>query len=79
MINVGQLYLHDELNEYMIVTSYNRGYVSYEGPGFSGRSDSEEFLECFLPVNPEDVSPEEVNYLKSFCPAGTVVTTGFIK
>ena len=79
LIVTGQIYLNEALNEYIIVTKNNRGQISYAGNGFMGRQIDEDFIDAFPPVDPEDVSPEELNMLISFCPSGTVPRVGFIK
>jgi hypothetical protein len=78
IISVGQLFLHPVLNEYIIVTKSNKGQISYKGVGISGLKEDESFLESFGPVDPEDVSDEEIQVLLSFCPSGTKAKVGFI-
>ena len=79
IILVGQLYLHDDLNEYLIVTKRKGDEVSYAGPGFRGCIEDEVFIDCFQPVDPVDVDADELASLIAMCPAGTKATTGFIK
>jgi hypothetical protein len=55
----GQVYLHAEYNEYLVVTTANRGDIRFKGPGFSGVHDVELFLERFGPVDPVDLTPAE--------------------
>lgn len=78
MISVGQLFLNAELNEYLIVTKNSRGQISYAGAGFRGHSEDHSFIERFDPVNPDDVSVDEIAGLLSLCPIGTKASTGFI-
>ena len=78
MILPGQIYLHEDLDEYMVVTRNNRGLVTYCGDGFKGSSDDFTFIDRFQPVDPEDVCPIELQGLLSFCPDGTAAKTGFI-
>jgi hypothetical protein len=78
MISAGQLYLHTELNEYMIVTGNKRGQVQYAGEGFRGHSEDQSFIERFSPVDPSDVDDAEINSLLAFCPKGTKASVGFI-
>jgi hypothetical protein len=78
LIIVGQLYLHPQLDEYVIVTNNNRGHISYEGGGFKGQAESETFIERFGPVDPADVSEDELKTLLSYCPTGTRPLVGFI-
>ena len=78
MILAGQLFLNEQLNEYLIVTKTSRGQISYAGSGFKGHSEDITFLERFKPVDPTDVSVDEVAGLLSLCSPGTRVSTGFI-
>lgn len=75
----GQLYLSEELNEYLIVTKNNRGQISYAGVGFKGHSEDQSFVERFRPVDPADVEPQEIQTLLDLCPHSTKVSTGFIQ
>ena len=76
LILAGQLYLNADLNEYLIVTSNNRGQVAYSGAGFSGQAEDVTFLERFQPVDPADVEYNELTRLLHLCQPGTVVLTG---
>lgn len=78
LITAGQLYLHGDLNEYMIVTQVRRGQVQYAGKGFHGHSEDQSFIERFEPVDPADVEPEEIQQLLNLCPPNTKPSTGFI-
>lgn len=78
LIRIGQLFLNEQLNEYLIITKNNRGQISYEGNGFRGSCEDVDFIEKFPAVNPEDVDLVEVEYLLTFCPEGTVATVGFV-
>lgn len=78
LILTGQVYLNEDLNEYLIVTKNNRGQVSYEGVGFTGQAEDEAFIDCFKPVDPTDVEPDELLELLSLCPAGTEPKVGYI-
>jgi len=78
MILAGQLFLSEELNEYLIVTKNTRGQVQYAGVGFKGNSEDQSFVERFKPVDPCDVEPMEIVALLDLCPRGTVASTGFI-
>lgn len=78
MISAGQLFLNADLNEYLIVTKNARGQISYAGIGFKGHSEDQSFIERFQPVDPADVSSDEINALLAFCAPGTRVSTGFI-
>lgn len=63
IIVVGQVYLHSELNEYVVVTKATRGDIQFKGPGFGGMNEVELFLERFGPVDPSDLTPEETQTL----------------
>jgi hypothetical protein len=78
MIHAGQLFLSEELNEYLIVTKSARGQISYAGAGFKGHSEDQTFIERFKPVDPIDVSVDEIAGLLSLCAPGTRASTGFI-
>ncbi len=78
IITVGQLYLNEDLNEYLIVTGTSRGQISYGGNKFAGRCEDETFLNRFEPVDPADVDEAELVQLLSLCPAGTKAKVGLI-
>jgi len=78
LILAGQLYYNGQVNEYLIVTSNNRGQVSYEGVGFKGQAEDITFIERFQPVNPNDVDEQELSELLAFCPPGTTPQVGYI-
>ena len=78
IILVGQIYLQEELNEYMIVTKNARGQVTYAGNGFVGHAEDQSFVERFNPVDPTDVDPIEVAQLLTLCPPNTKASTGYI-
>ncbi len=63
IIVVGQVYLHTELNEYVVVTKSTRGDIQFKGPGFGGMNEVDLFLERFGPVDPTDLSPAEAQTL----------------
>lgn len=79
IIAVGQVFLNEDLNEYLIVSKNNFGQIYYAGPNFKGQSEVETFIERFAPVNPDDVVEQELSTLLSFCPVNTVASTGYIK
>ena len=74
----GQLYLNDDLNEYLIVTGSGCGQIKYAGPGFSGHAEIDGFLERFQPVHPDDVSTEELDVLLKLCREGVTASVGII-
>jgi hypothetical protein len=78
MILAGQIFLSEELNEYLIVTKATRGQISYAGLGFKGHSEDQTFVERFKPVDPTDVDSVELASLLANCAAGTRASTGFI-
>lgn len=63
IIVIGQVYLHTELNEYLVVTKSTRGEIFFSGNGFSGRNEVERFLERFGPVDPSDLEDQEAQAL----------------
>lgn len=79
LIAAGQTYLHQEMNEYVIVTKVTRGHVTYEGIGFRGMMDPYDFIEQFPPVDPTDIDFDEVQALLQLCPESVEeATVGFI-
>jgi hypothetical protein len=78
IISVGQVYLHADLNEYLVVTKSTRGLIQFKGTSFSGMNDVELFLERFGPVNPEDLLEEEATALKVLLPCGTDLLVGWV-
>ena len=78
LIKAGQLFLHEGLNEYLIVTQNKRGQVYYEGPGFNGSCEDYTFIERFPAVDPADVDQDELDTLINFCPPGTEASIGFV-
>lgn len=64
---VGQVYLHQENNEYVVVTGVRRTNVYFSGYGFNGMHDVEIFLERCGPVDPADLEPEETCTLMGLC------------
>jgi len=78
LIEVGQIYLNEGLNEYLIVTKNARGQIWYEGAGFRGQLEDFDFTEKFPAVDPEDVDPIEIEFLLSLCPPGTKASVGYV-
>lgn len=78
LITDGQLYLNEQLNEYLIVTQNNRGQISYAGHGYTGQANDDNFIARFKPVDPVDVSTAELQELLSLCKPGTVPLTAYI-
>jgi hypothetical protein len=79
IILAGQLYLDEEKNTYLIVTKTKGEVISYQAPGFKGQLEVEVFLDRFLPVDPTDVSVDEISGLLEFCQPGIHARVGFIK
>jgi len=79
LIQIGQIYLNEELDEYLIVTRNNRGQIYYEGDGFSGQAEDWSFIERFPPVDPDDVDIEEIILLVGKCPCGTEAKVGYVE
>ncbi len=79
LIYVGQLYLNSELNEYLIVTNSFKGYISYAGLGFNGKAEATAFLDRFEPVDPIDVSADDLKVLLPLSPGITKASIGAIR
>lgn len=75
----GQVYLHPEQNEYLVVTKANRGDIRFKGPGFSGVHDVELFLDRFGPVDPLDLSDAEKNVLHGLLGDDTKLSVGWVE
>lgn len=78
LIHAGQVFLHEGLNEYIIVTKNDRGQIAYQGDGFRGNLEDYDFLEKFPAVDPADIDDVEVEFLLSYCPPGTEASIGYI-
>jgi len=78
LIQAGQVYLNEGLNEYLIVTRNNQGQVSYAGNGFRGSLEDFDFIDKFPAVDPADVDPSELADLLANCPPNTKPSVGFI-
>lgn len=74
----GEIYLSNELNEYVIVTKSSHHEITYAGYGIKGKLEDEYLVTHFGPVDPEDVDQEELSYLLSLCPKGTSARFPFI-
>jgi hypothetical protein len=64
IIQVGQVYLHTENNEYVVITGVRRTNVYFSGHGFNGMNDVEIFLERCGPVDPVDLEDDEAIELR---------------
>lgn len=78
LITIGQLYLNEEVNDYLIVTGKAGDQISYAGKGFKGMCEDQTFIERFLPVDPLDVDQDELKYLVSLCSKEIEPKIGFI-
>jgi len=75
----GQLYYDETKNEYLIVSRHQGDTTSYEGRGFRGMLETDEFLERFQPVDPADLEQEELDELVNLCRVPVTPKIGFIK
>jgi hypothetical protein len=75
----GQVYLHSDVNEYVVVTKSNQGHIQFAGKGIIGVHDIELFLERFGPVDPTDLTSEEKTDLSVVLSQDTVLSTGYVK
>jgi hypothetical protein len=78
IILAGQVFFDDGKNEYLVVKHKHGEVVTYSGHGFRGMLEEEVFLEKFQPVDPEDLTVAEADYLSSLCAEGTTLKIGFI-
>lgn len=83
IIVVGQVYLHNEMNEYAVVTKSVRQQVQYRGQTeagrvFSGMNEAEVFLERFGPVDPADLSQKEAEILTSLLESPMPLSVGWV-
>lgn len=77
IISIGQVYLHTELNEYLVVTKSTRGDIQFKGVGFGGLNEVERFLERFGPVDPADLTHEESAALLELLPPKKELLVGW--
>lgn len=75
----GQVYYDSEKNDYLVVYNRKGEMIYYKGVGFSGVMEDVDFIERFQPVDPDDLTGDEMTQLRSFCTPNTVLKTGFIK
>lgn len=80
IVLAGQVYLHRELNEYIVVTKNRGGRASFSGPSTRGYCDIGILLnqEVFFPVDPAELKQAEAGILLDFCTQGTVLSTGTV-
>jgi len=79
LISVGQVYLHEGLDEYIVVIKNNLGQVHFKGIGVGGSCEDYKFIHSFLPVDPEDLSDDEREEMQWFLQDGQELLVGFIK
>ena len=78
IISVGQLYLNETLNEYIVVTKNDKGYISYAGTTCCGKLEGENFIEAFPPVDPLDLSDSEKDMLLSLFNGTVELKIGYL-
>jgi hypothetical protein len=78
IIVAGQVYLHPDLNEYLVVVKANQGEIKFKGRGISGVNDLEMFLERFGPVDPADLTTDEVQQLQGLLNSNVALSTGWV-
>ena len=83
IIVVGQVYLHNDLNEYAVVVKSTRQQIQYRGKTdsgqiFGGLNEAEVFLERFGPVDPADLTKEEVATLTSLLDKPMPLSIGWV-
>lgn len=78
IILAGQVFYDSEKNHYLVVRRKQGEVVSYAGHGFRGMLEEDVFLDKFQPVDPEDLTSDEVAALTGFCDEGTALKIGFI-
>lgn len=78
IILAGQVYYDGAKNDYLVVKRKQGEVVCYAGRGFRGMLEDEIFLKMFEPVDPEDLTTAEADYLVSLCVEGTALKVGFI-
>ena len=77
VVVTGQIYLHNELNEYIVITRSDLDAVSFRGKGIAGFSGTDTFLARHQPVDPEDIEDWETAELLTFLPVGAVLRVGW--
>lgn len=80
IVLAGQVYLHVELNDYIVVKCNRAGYISYEGPEVVGKCDVCTLMDqtIFLPVNPSNLNSSEIRTLQEFLQAQCALSTGVV-
>lgn len=75
----GQVYLHPQLNEYLVVIKATRGDIQFKGPGFSGMNEVDLFLERFGPVDPNDLDDVEQAMLFALLNTPAKLSVGWVQ
>lgn len=78
IIAPGQVYLHAEVNEYIVVTKVNRDTIFFKGPGLSGHNYSDVFISRFQPVNPHDLTADEYQLLTDLLAVPVSLSSGWV-
>ena len=80
IVLAGQVYLHVELNDYIVVKRNHAGYVSYEGPNVVGKCDVCTLMDqkIFLPVDPANLNSSEIQTLQEFLQTRCALSTGVV-
>jgi hypothetical protein len=79
IISAGQVYLHTDMNEYLVVTKSTRGEIQFKGPGIGGQHEAELFLNRFGPVDPADLDADEQALLIALLDKpGVALSTGWV-
>ena len=76
----GQMYLHVELNDYIVITKNSAGYVSYEGKEVRGKCDISTLMDqtVFMPSDPASLTNNEIMRMQSHLRPGTKLSTGVV-
>jgi hypothetical protein len=74
----GQVFLHTNLNQYLVVVEARQGEIRFKGVGFAGMNDVSVFLERFEPVDPVDLLPHEAQELLTLVRPGVNLSVGWV-
>lgn len=77
LILPGQVYLNEQLDEYIVVTRTNRGQIFFRGVGIHGSAEDQEFVDYYPPVDPEDLTGIERGELEGLV-EGLELLVGFV-
>jgi hypothetical protein len=76
IVVVGQVYLHGDLNEYIVITKTNGDMATFSGNEVRGQCDKTTLIELFDPVDPADLEVDEYGYLSNLI-NGAALLTGY--